>query len=53
MNLDPTAISERLNGALAALLGLRVLEASPDRVTAQLAMWDNFAASAVRSTVAP
>jgi acyl-coenzyme A thioesterase PaaI-like protein len=48
--MDPTAISERLNGALAALLGLRVLEASPDRVTAQLAMWDDFAAWAVPST---
>jgi len=29
--MDPTAISERLNEALAALLSLRVLEA-PDRV---------------------
>lgn len=51
--MDPTAISERLNEALAALLGLRVLEASLDRVTAQLAIGDDLAAWAVPSTVVP
>ena len=43
---DPTAISERLQEALAALLGHRILEPNRDRVTAQLTMWDPFAASA-------
>jgi hypothetical protein len=37
--MDPTAISERLNAVLAALFGLRVLEASPHRVTVQFGMW--------------
>jgi hypothetical protein len=42
---DPTAIGKRLQEALAALLGLRILEPNRDRVTAQLAIWDHFAAS--------
>ena len=53
MNMDPTAISESLSAVLAPLWGLRVLEASPDRVTAQLALGDDLAAWAVPSTVAP
>lgn len=53
VNMDPTAISERLSEALAALWGLRVLEASPHRITAHSAMWDDLAAWAVPSTVAP
>lgn len=52
MNMDSTAINERLNAALTALLGRRVPEASPDRVTAWLATWDDLAAWALPSTVA-
>jgi len=33
---DPTAINERLQEALAALLGFRILEPNCDRVTAQM-----------------
>jgi len=53
VNMDPTAISESLSAALATLLGLRILEANADRVTAQLAIEDDLAAWAVPSTVAP
>jgi len=42
MDMDPTAISESLNGTLAALLGIRFIEASPDRVVAQLAIRDDL-----------
>jgi len=42
MDMDPTAISESLNGTLAALLGIRFIEASPDRVIAQLAIRDDL-----------
>ncbi|MBI3455002.1 MAG: PaaI family thioesterase [Candidatus Rokubacteria bacterium] len=42
MDTDPTAISESLNGTLAALLGIRFIEASPDRVIAELAIRDDL-----------
>jgi uncharacterized protein (TIGR00369 family) len=42
MDMDPTAIGERLNGTLGALLGIRFLEASPDRVVAQLVIRDDL-----------
>lgn len=37
MTLDPSAISERLRGTLGGLLGIRIVEASPERVVAELA----------------
>src|SRR5262245_26279834 len=37
MTIDPTAISERFAGTLADLLGIRFVEASPERVVAELA----------------
>ncbi|HEV8309959.1 MAG TPA: PaaI family thioesterase [Methylomirabilota bacterium] len=40
--MDPTAISESLSGTLGALLGIRFLEASPDRVTAELLIRDDL-----------
>jgi uncharacterized protein (TIGR00369 family) len=36
MNVDPSVISERFTGTLAELLGIRFVEASPDRVVAEL-----------------
>ena len=36
MSLDPSAITERLKGTLGGLLGIRVVDASPDRVVAEL-----------------
>ncbi len=42
MAMDPTAISESLNGTLGALLGIRFIEASPDRVVAELAIRDDL-----------
>jgi uncharacterized protein (TIGR00369 family) len=42
MDTNPTAIDERLNGTLGALLGIRFLEASPDRVVAQLVIRDDL-----------
>lgn len=42
MDMDPTAINQSLNGTLAALLGIRFIEASPDRVIAELAIRDDL-----------
>lgn len=42
MDMDPTALNESLNGTLAALLGVRFIEASRDRVIAQLAVRDDL-----------
>ncbi len=42
MDLDPTAISESLNGTLAGLLGMRCVEVSRDRVVAQLTIRDDL-----------
>lgn len=38
MNMDPAGISESLTGTLAALLGICIVEASPDRVIGELAI---------------
>src|SRR3989442_9580344 len=40
MNIDLTALSERHRGTLAELLGIRFIEASPDRVVAELSFRD-------------
>ncbi len=42
MAMDATAISESLNGTLAAHLGIRIVEADPDRVVAELAIRDEL-----------
>ena len=42
MAFDPTAIDELMKGTLADLLGIRFVEASPDRVVAQLAIRDDL-----------
>jgi uncharacterized protein (TIGR00369 family) len=42
MDIDPAVISERLGGTLAELLGIRIVEASPERVVAQLAIRDDL-----------
>ncbi|HEX9821450.1 MAG TPA: PaaI family thioesterase [Methylomirabilota bacterium] len=36
MTVDPTAITERFKGTLGDLLGIRFVEATPDRVVAEL-----------------
>ena len=36
MSIDPAALAERLSGTLAELLGIRFVEASLDRVVAEL-----------------
>ena len=38
--MDPDAINERLRGGLAAHLGMRIVEADPDRVRAELEIRD-------------
>ena len=40
--MEPTAINEQLHGTLAALLGIRVIEANPDRVIAELTIRDEL-----------
>jgi uncharacterized protein (TIGR00369 family) len=40
--MDATAINEQLHGTLAVLLGIRVIEASPERVIAELAIRDDL-----------
>jgi len=40
MNIDPTVLSERHQGTLAELLGIRFVETSPDRVVAELSFRD-------------
>jgi 1,4-dihydroxy-2-naphthoyl-CoA hydrolase len=40
MSFDPAAIMERHKGTLAELLGIRFVEASPDRVVAELSYRD-------------
>ena len=42
MDMDPTALNDSLAGTLATLLGIRVIEASPDRVIAELAIRDDL-----------
>ena len=36
MDIDPTPFNERMAGTLSTLLGLRIVEASPERVVAEL-----------------
>ena len=40
--MDPNAINERMKGTLAAHLGMRVVEASPERVLAELPIRDEL-----------
>jgi 1,4-dihydroxy-2-naphthoyl-CoA hydrolase len=40
MSIDPAAITERLRGTLADLLGIRLVEATLDRVVAELPVRD-------------
>lgn len=40
MNIDPTVLTERHQGTLAELLGIRFVETSPDRVVAELSFRD-------------
>ena len=40
--MDPISITEQLQGTLAALLGIRIIEARPDCVIAQLAIRDEL-----------
>jgi len=40
MNIDLTALSERHKGTLAELLGIHFIEASPDRVVAEITFKD-------------
>ncbi len=42
MNTDPVGTNERLSGTLAALLGIRIVEATPDRVVAELTIRDDL-----------
>ena len=42
MDIEPTAVTEALRGTLGELLGIRVVEASPDRVVAELAIRDDL-----------
>lgn len=42
MTLDPSGINERLSGTLATLLGMRIVEAGPERVVAELAIRDDL-----------
>ena len=42
MSLDPTVISERFKGTLAELLGIRCIEASQDRLVAELSYRDEL-----------
>jgi uncharacterized protein (TIGR00369 family) len=42
MDVEPTAISERLRGTLGESLGIQFVEASPDRVVAELPVRDDL-----------
>lgn len=42
VNTDPVGTNERLNGTLAALLGIRIVEATPDRVIGELTIRDDL-----------
>ena len=42
MAIDPKTISEHFKGTLAEVLGLRLVEASPDRVVAELTIRDEL-----------
>jgi uncharacterized protein (TIGR00369 family) len=42
MTIDPELFNERMAGTLSTLLGLRVVEATPDRVVAELTIRDEL-----------
>ena len=42
MSIDPSLFNERMQGTLSTLLGLRIVEASPDRVVAELTIRDDL-----------
>lgn len=42
MNVDPAGINERLSGTLAAFLGIRIVEATSDRVVGELVIRDDL-----------
>jgi len=42
MDIDPTLFNERMAGTLSTLLGLRIVEATPDRVVAELTIRDEL-----------
>ena len=42
MEIDPAEVTERLKGTLSDLLGMRIVEATPDRVVAELVIRDEI-----------
>ena len=42
MAIDPSLFNERMQGTLSTLLGFRIVEASPDRVVAELTIRDDL-----------
>ena len=42
MDIDPTAVTDRLKGTLSDLLGMRVVEATRDRVVAEIVIRDDL-----------
>jgi uncharacterized protein (TIGR00369 family) len=42
MTIDPEQFNDRMAGTLSTLLGLRIVEASPDRVVAELTIRDEL-----------
>ena len=42
MAIDPELFNERMSGTLSTLLGLRIVEATPDRVVAELTIRDDL-----------
>ncbi len=40
MDIDPAVVTDRLSGTLSDLLGMRVVEATPDRVVAEMVIRD-------------
>jgi len=42
MAIDPELFNDRMKGTLSTLLGLRIVEATPDRVVAELTIRDEL-----------
>ncbi|HKW91938.1 MAG TPA: PaaI family thioesterase [Methylomirabilota bacterium] len=42
MTIDPNLFNERMEGTLSTLLGLRIVEAAPERVVAELTIRDDL-----------
>ena len=42
MTIDPEGVTEQLKGTLSDLLGMRVVEATPDRLVAEIAIRDDL-----------